>query len=133
MHIRLKFAIIKNIMKVFIIHSGKDREEVEAIIENKLKKQLDNIEILILNYIFIFWKFIAKKKIKQSDLVLFFVGETSHESKNIDWEIKTALELKKDIYIFKLNDNNKLNSMLETTKGNVIIDDAIDLDDKRRG
>lgn len=120
-------------MKVFIIHSGKDREEVEAIIENKLKKQLDNIEILMLNYIFLFWKFVAKKKIKKSDSVLFFVGKTSHESKNIDWEIKTALEFKKAIYIFKLNDNNKLNSVLETTKDNVIIDDVIDLDDKRRG
>lgn len=102
-------------MKVFIIHSGKDREEVEAIIENKLKKQLDNIEILILNYIFIFWKFIAKKKIKQSDLVLFFVGETSHESKNIDWELITALKFKKVIHIIKLNDNYKLNSILEAT------------------
>ena len=75
----------------------------------------------------------AKKKIKQSDSVLFFVGKTSHESKNIDWEIKTALEFKKAIYIFKLNDNNKLNSVLETTKDNVVIDDVIDLDDKRRG
>jgi len=46
-------------------------------------------------------------------MVVFFVGETSHTSENIDWEIRTAIKLQKTIYTVKLNEAFELNSALE--------------------
>ena len=99
-------------MKIFIIHSGKDENCIRKIIKNELEKKLVNPELLLLNNVPFFWKHDASVKIKQANLVLFFVGETSSQSKNIDWEIKAAIKYGKEIYIVKLNENNKLNSTL---------------------
>lgn len=61
----------------------------------------------------IFWKFDAKKKIKKAQMVIFFVGESSHTSENIDWEIRTAIKLIKPIYTIKLNESFELNESLQ--------------------
>jgi hypothetical protein len=63
----------------------------------------------------IFWKIDAKKKIKKSQMVIFFVGENSHLSENIDWEIHTAIKFKKPIYTIKLKEEFQLNTSLEVT------------------
>ena len=55
---------------------------------------------------------VAKKKIKKAQMVVFFVGEASHTSENIDWEIRTAIKLKKPIYTVKLNEAFDLNAPL---------------------
>ena len=70
-------------VKIFVIHSGKDENYIKNIIKNELENKLINPEILLLSNVQLFWKHDADIKIKQSDLVLFFVGETSSQSKNI--------------------------------------------------
>ncbi|GEM_PF-4213664 len=42
-------------------------------------------------------------KLVSFDFVIFTAGERSHESKNIEWELKVAKKFKKLIYIIKLN------------------------------
>ena len=62
-----------------------------------------------------FWKIDASKKIKKSQMVIFFVGETSHTSENIDWEITTAIKHEKPIYTVKLGENYEINKSLTVT------------------
>ena len=99
-------------MNVFVIHSGKDREEVEKNLSS-IKQACHSFNPLVLKNGGIFWKVDAKKKIKKSQMVLFFVGESSHKSENIDWEIHTAIKLKKPIYTVKMNEAFTLNVSLE--------------------
>lgn len=100
-------------MKIFVIHSGKDESQIKSILKDQLEKKIVNPELLLLNNIPIFWKHDAKIKIRQANLVLFFVGETSSKSKNIDWEIKTAIKYAKEMYIVKLKDEYELNTSLK--------------------
>ena len=59
-----------------------------------------------------FWKLDASAKIKKSQMVLFVVGENSHKSPYIAWEIKEAIKYSKPIYILKLNEDNRLHDAL---------------------
>ncbi|MBQ9803039.1 MAG: TIR domain-containing protein [Clostridia bacterium] len=61
------------------------------------------------------WKIDAGKKIKRAQMVVFFVGESSHESENIDWEIRTAIKHEKPIYTIKLHEDCILNESLTVT------------------
>ena len=101
-------------MNVFVIHSGKDRAEVEKHI-SVIKQSCHSFNPLVLKNGGVFWKVDAKKKIKKAQMVVFFVGETSHTSENIDWEIRTAIKLQKPIYTVKLNESFKLNSALKVS------------------
>ena len=101
-------------MNVFVIHSGKDRLEVEKNI-SIIKQSCHSFNPLVLKNGGIFWKVDAKKKIKKSQMVIFFVGENSHTSENIDWEIRTAIKLQKPIYTVKLDESFELNSTLQVS------------------
>ncbi len=59
-----------------------------------------------------FWRIGAEKKIKKAQMIIFFVGKDSCTSKNIDWEIHTAIKYGKPIYTIKLDNANKLNDSL---------------------
>ena len=98
-------------MNAFVIHSGRDRAEVEKHI-SAIKQSCHSFNPLVLRNGGVFWKIDAKEKIKKSQMVIFFVGETSHESENIDWEIRTAIKLQKPIYTVKLNEAFEINSAL---------------------
>lgn len=98
-------------MDVFIIHSGKDRTEVEKNISN-IKRSCHSFNPLVLKNGGKFWKIDAKNKIKAAQMVVFVVGESSHFSENIDWEIRTAIKLQKPIYTVKLNEAFELNEAL---------------------
>ena len=98
-------------MNVFVIHSGKDRVEVEKNLAI-IKKSCHSFNPLVLKNGGVFWKVDAKNKIKKAQMVVFFVGETSHTSENIDWEIRTAIKLQKPIYTVKLNEAFELNAAL---------------------
>ena len=91
-------------MKAFIIHSTKD-ESVIAEKISQLKRNLYSFNALMLKNKFL-WKFEAASKIKQSQIVIFFIGEKSHESPYIAWEIKKAKQYKKPIYTILLHENN---------------------------
>ena len=81
-------------MNVFMIHSGVDKEKAKEI-KDSIKKMLsDDVNVSLIEYNPAkwdpFWKWKARKLIKQAQLILFLVGEESHKSKNIQWEIKIA-------------------------------------------
>ena len=99
-------------MNVFVIHSGKDRDDVEKMLST-IQQSSHEFNPLLLKNGGVFWKIDAKRKIKKSQLVIFFVGENSHKSVNIDWEINTAIKFGKPIYTVKLRDDYKLNTSLE--------------------
>jgi hypothetical protein len=98
-------------LNIFVIHSGNDKKTVENYI-NDLKNCTFGINVLIMGGNNKKWKTEAKNKLKKSQLVLFIVGESSHKSTNIDWEITEAIKLRREIVTIKLNDNYKYNSVL---------------------
>lgn len=89
-------------MKIFVIHSGADKAKVKEVIE-ELNKKTSSSEFLMLSGDKKIWKPEAKRKIKDAQLVVFFVGKDSHKSKNIGWEIDKAINLKKQIITVKLD------------------------------
>lgn len=91
-------------MDVFVIHSGSDKSIVSAKIK-ELKQSSHGFNPLILSNGGLFWKLDAAKKIKKSQMVVFFVGENSHKSPYIGWEISTAIKYDKPIYTIKLDES----------------------------
>lgn len=100
-------------MDIFIIHSGCDKAKVDEIILN-IKKTAFSFNALVLGNGGKLWKNSAKKKIKKAQMIVFFVGEESHLSPNIDWEIQTAIKFKKPIYTVKLHESYIINKSLQT-------------------
>ena len=100
-------------MNAFVIHSGADLDEASSIIA-ALKQKSYSLNTLILKNGNCFWKIDASKKIKKSQLVLFVVGENSHKSPYIGWEIKEAIKYDKPIYILKLREDYILHDALFT-------------------
>lgn len=98
-------------MNVFVIHSGADYDATDKIIST-LKQKVYSLHTLILKNGNCFWKLDASKKIKKSQMVLFVVGENSHKSPYIAWEIREAIKLKKPIYVLKLAEENLLHEAL---------------------
>lgn len=98
-------------MNVFVIHSGSDVEVVTKKI-SELKKISHGFNPLILKNGNIFWKIDAAKKIKKSQMVVFFIGEKSHQSPYICWEIQEAIKYGKPIYTIKLDESYKTHSAL---------------------
>ena len=103
-------------MRIFVIHSGSDRVEVEKYTK-LLKNNTVSTEILVLKNGGKLWKIDARSKIKQAQLVLVFVGEHSHESKNIEWEINRAYAFKKEIITICLKPEYPLPSALTKEDG----------------
>ncbi len=98
-------------MDVFVIHSSADCQKVNFVIST-LKKQAFSLNPLMLKSGNAFWKLSASKKIKKAQMVIVFLGEKSHQSPYIGWEIETAIKHKKPIYILKLHPDFKLHESL---------------------
>lgn len=98
-------------MNVFVIHSGADYDATNKVISS-LKQKAYSLNTLILKNGNCFWKLDASKKIKKSQMVLFVVGENSHKSPYIAWEIKEAIKHKKPVYVLKLKEQNQLHDAL---------------------
>lgn len=120
-------------MNIFVIHSNSDLSATEEVIDS-LKREDYSINTLILKNGPFFWKIDASNKIKKSQMVLFVLGENSHKSPYIAWEIKESIKLKKPIYILKLNSENKLHTALfikdsfsneEQNYGNLVTKDEL--------
>ncbi|GCD09174.1 RipA family octameric membrane protein [Clostridium tagluense] len=113
-------------MKVFLIHSFSDKVDIDKFID-KLKKY-KKLKFVKLKYNELFkskftkrvnictWKSRAKKGIYKSNFVIFIVGENSHNSKHIKWELRTAKKAKKKIYIVKLDDSFEVSDEVEDIK-----------------
>ena len=93
-------------MNVFVIHSNADKAVVGEYI-SRIKRACYSFNPLMLENGGIFWKLDAAAKIKRSQMVIFVVGEKSHASPWIGWEIKTAIKHGKPIYTVFLDPENK--------------------------
>ena len=101
-------------MKIFIIHRGNDYDRIQL-----LKEEINDVvkvDLLSLssNPDNKNWFDEAKQKIKQSDMILYALGSTTHESPNVDDEIRYSLKKKKQILLIRLNPdkNDVINSSL---------------------
>ncbi len=98
-------------MNIFVSHSGKDYDIVSAKLA-ELRRKNYNLNALALENGNFLWKVEAGNKIKKSQMVVLFVGEKTHESKYIAWELKTAIKYNKPIYTIKLNPKYEIHPVL---------------------
>lgn len=99
-------------MNIFVIHSGEDLELIQMC-KKEILANCKSANVLLLDYR-TFWKPQARQLMKSAQIVLYFLGENSHKSKNIDWELKQAKKYNKPVKYIRLNDNNKLNKSLQS-------------------
>ena len=99
-------------MNAFIIHSGKDHDEVKENI-NRVQNSVKTFNPLMLENGNLLWKISARNKIRKSNLIVFFVGKESHKSPYIGWEIKTAIKYNKQIVVVKLNNTYSYHESLK--------------------
>lgn len=91
-------------MRIFLIHSFCDKDGIAGLIDDF--KKYRQLEFISLKKSFgLYWKVNAIQQIYKSKFVVYFVGEESHNSKNIKWELLLAKKAKKKNYIVKLDDN----------------------------
>ncbi len=99
-------------MNIFVIHSGADRDEVADKL-NELKRTCYNLNPLMLGNGGAFWKADAARKIRKAQMVIFFVGENSHKSPYIAWELKQAQKDDKPVYTVLLKEGNTRHDALK--------------------
>ncbi len=100
-------------MKYFVIHSGSDWKGCVENLVNEWTKTYEGAKFVVLNGNQPNWIDDATAKIRQSEKIIYVVGENSSKSENIDKEIAIAIREKKPFYIYKLNDGYALNKTLE--------------------
>ena len=98
-------------MNIFVIHSGEDLELIQET-KKEILTNCKSANVLLLDYR-TFWKPQARQLMKSAQIVLYFVGENSYKSKNIDWELKKAIRYHKPIKYIRLKEDNKLNASLK--------------------
>ncbi|MDR0913963.1 MAG: TIR domain-containing protein [Oscillospiraceae bacterium] len=94
-------------MRIFVIHSFSDVQRVDEIVSH-IQQQCFNVSILRLENDRQYWKSISKSFIKSSDAILVCVGEKTHLSTNIEWEVNEAKRLGRIIYVMRLAENNQV-------------------------
>lgn len=99
------------VMNVFVVHKGSDFDKCQDLIK-RLKEQNIFINLLMLQNGGDDWFREAKKKIRESDCVLVCVGNQTHESENVDKEIKYAIQQKKQILVYRFSSDNIINESL---------------------
>ena len=108
-------------MHYFIIHSGDDYEgRVKPLLE-EWSEGLSRFRCSVLTSDKEDWHDDARAKIRGAEKIIYIVGAKSAASTNIDWEINTAFEEKKEIYVYKLSPDYALNSILDSVKDNARI------------
>ncbi len=98
-------------MNIFVIHKGNDLDKCQDLTK-RLNEQNIFINLLMLQNGGDNWFTEAKKKIRESDCVLVCVGEQTHESENVDKEIKYAIKQKKQILVYRFAPDNIINESL---------------------
>lgn len=99
-------------MNIFIIHSGEDLELIRKK-KNELCAKCTQAKVLLLEYRRPFWKREAKRLMRQAQMILYLVGRHSAKSRNIDWELKKALQYGKGIVCCKLDPVYSINTILQ--------------------
>lgn len=90
-------------MRIFVIHKGENFDDVVKLREEITKRISADILVLESDSKFKSWKKEAKYKIKACDFVLYVLGENTHKSKNVDYEIAYAIKKRKQILLYELN------------------------------
>lgn len=98
-------------MNIFIIHSGSDLDLVRQK-KDELCRKCGRAKVLLLEYRRPLWKKEAKRLIRRAQMVLYLVGEQSAKSRNIDWELKKAIQYSKGIVCCKLAPDCAMNAVL---------------------
>ena len=97
-------------MRIFIIHRHTDNKAVEKLKEKILKTVSVDLLALECDVNNKKWFGEAKAKIKQSDVVLVALGETTKDGNGVNKEIKYSLKKHKHIFVIRLNDEDNQNS-----------------------
>ena len=108
-------------MHYFIIHSGGDYEQRVQPLLKEWSNGLSSFRCSVLTSDKEDWHDDARAKIRGAEKIIYIVGESSANSTNIDWEINAAFEENKQIYIYKLSPDYRLNDMLTSIKENTHI------------
>ena len=98
-------------MKYFVIHSGKDFDSVALLIE-KWSRINDNIQFILLEGNQDNWEGDATARIRECAKVLYIVGESSADSPYIQIELDITNKENKDIYVYRLKENHRVNDCL---------------------
>ncbi len=99
-------------MKIFVCNRSKDKEIAENVIKNLVEEAKNTIAIFQETEFSEHWQNNVKKKMQESDFIMFLLGVDTFESEQIKWEYKKAKELNKQIVGFKLNDEDFGQSIL---------------------
>lgn len=89
-------------MKIFICYRSIDKVEGDESISALLKDSENTVAILKQTEHIDNWKEIVESKIKESDFVIFLIGEETFKSEQIIWEYAKAKSLNKQIVGIKL-------------------------------
>lgn len=92
-------------MNIFVIHKSDDQNEVIALTK-RIKKKVKSTNFLILTDGNDKWKKEAKDKIKIADCILVVVGEHTHKSQYVDYEINLAKKYRKKIFVIRLDNKD---------------------------
>lgn len=103
-------------MNLFVIHSGADADVVAKKL-SELKRNTFSLNPLMLENGGPLWKLDAAGKIKKAQMVVFFVGENSHKSPYIAWELKRAQKYDKPICTVLLKEGNARHDALKYRDG----------------
>ncbi len=94
-------------MKIFVIHSRANKEAVAHEVTDISNRTVGS-EVVMLDDAGPFWRSVARKMIKQAQMVLVYVGEHSYGGHNVAWEINMAKKYHKSIYTVLLSPDNQL-------------------------
>lgn len=104
-------------LKYFVIHSGKDFDVAKKLMDS-WTELYDNAQFIILEGDQENWEGDATARIRECGKVLYLVGEKSAESPYIQIELNIANKENKEIYVYKLDENNRINDcLLKNDKG----------------
>ena len=103
-------------MKYFVVHSGKDFDSIKKLI-NKWSEISDSLQFVVLEGNQSDWEDEATARIRECGKILYVVGKTSYESPYIQKELEISHKEKKDIYVYKLEESNRVNDSLLDAAG----------------
>jgi hypothetical protein len=102
-------------MKYFVIHSGGDLEKVKALTRS-WSEAYENAQFVMLDGGQQNWQGDAIARIRECGKVLYVVGEKSADSPFIQIELDIAAREKKDVYVYRLNEEYRINDCLKNKK-----------------
>lgn len=109
-------------MKYFVIHSGRDLQQVQEMM-SQWSDKYENIQFIVLNGSQENWEGDAIARIRECGKVLYIVGKTSADSPYIQRELNIANDEDKDIYVYKLEESYRINECLTKSmkRGNAFV------------